>query len=324
MTRVTRDTLAELRRQQYSEFHDQEPGSWHEAFTSEEPERPIVRFGKAQSHQIGKSAEKEDSEEEGVNTDEIYRSPGWDPAVVSSFFANNKKAIGSIPCVAEFAGNRYAAGMTVVTGGGNTGKTPFLHALAAELGGEEGYQVIRFGEPLSGYTSDIGAFLSELSLALLHDKVIVIDSLKDVINSSTGAAAVGGLSRAAFSFLSDIGSLAATRGCVVLTAMNPSSRTDRVSDEVTEAVISNATTVITPKTDSGDGHVVWELTTRTGEGLERLKWDISMKYGDYSVVEIESRNSQEKAKPDGFGNIELPSSSLEDPALASIFKRGYR
>nr|QYF49705.1 MAG: hypothetical protein 3 [Guangxi cystovirus 5]QYF49725.1 MAG: hypothetical protein 3 [Guangxi cystovirus 8] len=266
-------------------------------------------------------SETSDDDKENDHADEISYLGGWDKDVVDSFFQSSRRPRGAVPAAAILNGERYAAGMTIVTGGGNTGKTPFLHALAAELGGNRGYTVIRFGEPLSGYSSDIQSFLDELSIAVSHHKVIVIDSLKDIINSSTGAAAVGGLSRAAFSFLSDLGSIAATRGCMVLSAMNPSSGSDRVKDEVLEAVISNATTVILPENDMG-ASVTWKVLSRTGEGLLRKSWLVSMSYGDFSFVSIKADVS---AKPNGNANPASTATQNDvqfgDEAVAAILKR---
>lgn len=332
MTLITRESLAELRKRQWEVFHEQEPGSWFDDFSAtletvaaskplsgDASRYPSLSFGNKKSD-VG--ANVRDETEEGVDVDKIFYSGGWDKDVVDAFFSTEKRPRGAVPAAAVLNGERYAAGMTIVTGGGNTGKTPFLHALAAELGGNEGYAAIRFGEPLSGYTSDIQGFLNELSIALSQHRIIVIDSLKDIINSSTGAAAVGGLSRAAFSLLSDLGSIAATRGCILLSAMNPSSGTDRVKDEVLEAVISNATTVILPENDMGSS-VTWKVISRTGEGLERREWSLSMSYGDYSIVSIQGNSQPNRAdkKIQSVHTAAHENIRFEDDLAASILKR---
>lgn len=333
MTVITKESLAKLREQQWRIFHEQEPGTWFSDFseTLEEVSNlkadrsgdvsryPSLSFGNKKSN-VGVIQHEES--EDGVDVDKIFYSGGWDRDVVSRFFSEEERPKGAIPAAAVLNGERYAAGMTIVTGGGNTGKTPFLHALAAELGGDNGYAVVRFGEPLSGYNSDIQGFLNELSSALAWHRVIVIDSLKDIINSSTGAAAVGGLSRAAFSLLSDLGSIAATRGCILLSAMNPSSGTDRVKDEVLEAVVSNATTVILPENDMGTS-VTWKVISRTGEGLERREWSLSMSYGDYSVVSIHNDNQFVRAgkKTKSVHAAAHEDIRFEDDLAASILKR---
>nr|QYF49715.1 MAG: hypothetical protein 4 [Guangxi cystovirus 7]QYF49776.1 MAG: hypothetical protein 4 [Guangxi cystovirus 15] len=332
MTIITKESLAQLRKKQWQIFHEQEPGTWFndfsmalEAIAASKPSStvsplyPSLSFGNKKSD-VGVTHSSDS--DEGVDVDRIFYSGGWDRDVVNAFFnANEDHPRGAIPAAAMLNGERYAAGMTIVTGGGNTGKTPFLHALAAELGGDDGYAVIRFGEPLSGYNSDIQGFLNELSIALSKHRIIVIDSLKDIINSSTGAAAVGGLSRAAFSLLSDLGSIAATRGCVLLSAMNPSSGTERVRDEVLEAVVSNATTVILPTDDMGDS-VTWKVISRTGEGLERKEWTLSMSYGDFSVVSI-LNNSSTKARDELKANQSAAHQDVDfqDKTIAAILKR---
>nr|QYF49700.1 MAG: hypothetical protein 2 [Guangxi cystovirus 4]QYF49803.1 MAG: hypothetical protein 2 [Guangxi cystovirus 18] len=331
MTIITKESLADLRKRQWHVFHELEPGVWFDKFsevlditaTRESPlgeavRYPSISFGNKKSN-VGDSHIEQD--EEGIDVDKVFYSGGWERKVVNTFFSAEEHPRGAIPAAAALNGERYAAGMTIVTGGGNTGKTPFLHALAAELGGNDGYAVIRFGEPLSGYNSDIQGFLNELSVALSAHRIIVIDSLKDIINSATGAAAVGGLSRAAFSFLSDLGNIAATRGCMLLSAMNPSSGTDRVKDEVLEAVVSNATTVIVPENDMGSS-VTWKVISRTGEGLERKQWSLSMSYGDYSIVSIHSDSSvRGRGKSTATDAAAHEDVHFEDNLAAAILKR---
>nr|QYF49755.1 MAG: hypothetical protein 4 [Guangxi cystovirus 12] len=251
------------------------------------------------------------------------------PGVMRTLRASEWFVSGSNPAVAVLNGSRYAAGLTVVTGQGNVGKTPLLHALASELHREkDGYHVVRFGEPLAGYSTDMTEFLDELALALINGEVIVLDSLKDIISSSSGNASVGGLSREAFSFLSDIGSIAATRGCLVLAAVNPSSKSERVLDETTEAIISNATSVIIPSSSTGGAHEIftWDVVSRTGEGQKRLTWDLSMRYGDYSVVEIITENAKKKKNvTSATTKTSGPDEAIDfaDSELNAVIKRMY-
>lgn len=345
---TTKASLAALRQKQFDAYHNSEPGSWYDSFSDmlhqQEDNVPVLtlRFGNLDSRYYDADGvliatrKDDDSDVEALDGKVApvmklgKRQPrGWMPDVMQALRASEWFVNGSNPAVTDFNGSRYAAGLTVVTGQGNVGKTPLLHALASELHREnEGYQVVRFGEPLAGYSTDITEFLDELALALVNNKIIVLDSLKDIINSSSGNASVGGLSRDAFSFLSDIGSIAASRGSLVLAAVNPSSKSERVLDETTEAIISNATSVIVPSSSTGGLNevFVWDVVSRTGEGQRRLTWDLSMRYGDYSVVEIitKDRNKRTGTKP---AAAETPDSDkgsdFADPELNAIIKRMY-
>lgn len=230
---------------------------------------------------------------------------GWAPVIT------NGLTPGCVPCVAEVDGVRYGAGLTIVAGRGDVGKTPFVHAYGSLLAGGNDYAVIRFGEPLSGYTTDFDSFVSDLAEAMITHSVIVIDSLKDVIASVGGNATTGGLSRGAFQLLSDLGSIAATRGCALVASINPTSNDDRIIELVNEAARSNATSLVVNKSDS-----VWDVVTRTGEGLLRVTHQLFSAYED-NVMTF----NRGKVNPGQRTDIKAKQMVIKGDELESIVRR---
>lgn len=252
-----------------------------------------------------RSSESEDAEGVTVVEDESldllrqkYR--GWSHDVVDGFTP------GCVPCVAMVDGNRYGAGLTIVAGRGDVGKTPFVHAFGAMLAGDADYAAIRFGEPLSGYTTDFDAFVADLAEAMMLYPVIVIDSLKDVIASVGGNATTGGLSRGAFQLLSDLGSIASTRGCVLIASINPTSNDPKIIELINEAARSNATSLVVSKSDG-----VWDVITRTGEGLQRLTHQLVSTYENNVMVFNETKNDPKSRNPINTKQMTINGNDLE-------------
>lgn len=230
-----------------------------------------VLFLKEETDVVGDDGESEVTAAKRLT----QRFRGWNNSV------RDVAVIGSIPCVAEVAGARYGAGLYVVAGRGDVGKTPFVHAFGALLGGNKGYYPIRFGEPMAGYNTDFDMFIEDVAAALVHDHVIVIDSLKDVMSVVEGTTATGGYSKGAFQLLSDIGAMAASRGSAVIVSVNPNSNDARLIDMMNEIARSNATALVV-----GDG-ANWDVFMRTGEGLPRLKHSLVSEY-DELVMKFQS------------------------------------
>lgn len=190
----------------------------------------------------------------------------------------NQLVPGCVPCVGMLLDTRIGAGVLVAVGKGNSAKTPFAYALAEEIGGKSGYEVIRLGEPLSGYNTDLEAATFEIVQAIMTSRVIVLDSIKDVLGSAAGNATSSGISRGAFQFLSDLGTIAASRGCIIIIPVNPSSSDPRIEDLMIEASRSNSTMVAVGKNDS------WTILGRTGEGLVRTSTELMTSFDSKTLL----------------------------------------
>lgn len=280
----TGKTLSQLRDAQHRAFHTDKPWSAFavasETLDGLDDEKPVLalglqfdravvydRRGIAKRHVVV----KDEQDGERVELDKgvlLQGHRGW--------LVDLGTIPGAVPCVAEIDGARYGAGLMIVAGPGNTGKTPLLHAIATHLVGEEKYACVRFGEPLSGYVTDFDELVMDIAHGLLQHRVIVIDSLKDVIGNAGGNATSSGIARGAWQLLSDLGSLAASRGSLIIAALNPTSNDPRIVDLVNEAVRSNSTSLVVPGSQAGQ----WTVVTRTGEGLQRLTHEIRVKYTD--------------------------------------------
>ncbi|ACM91123.1 P4 [Pseudomonas phage phi2954] len=257
--------LTKLRQMQHNAYHKAVPGAWFDMMTdiiakTEKTELEssdgVLSINLANGKPIlfdKTGAPVRDEQGEYVNS--THR--GWTVAITSQLTP------GCVPCVGEVLGARIGSGVLVAVGKGNSAKTPFAYALAEEIGGEDGYEVIRLGEPLSGYNTDLEAATFEIVHAIMNTKVIVLDSIKDVLGNAAGNATSSGISRGAFQFLSDLGSIAASRGCIIIIPVNPSSSDPKIEDLMIEASKSNATMVAVGKDDS------WNILGRTGEGLIR-------------------------------------------------------
>lgn len=315
-------TFAKLRESQFQAFNSDKPGSWFdrasEVINSVDDETAVLALGVTNGAAVvfNKNGEPlrqvKQREQKDPTTGEItvvevdagvlkQGHRGW-------LIDLNGDSVGCSPVVAEFGGHRYAAGMMIVTGRGNSGKTPLVHALGAEMAGDDGYATIRFGEPLSGYNTDFDLFVSEVAHAILNFRVVVIDSLKNVIGAAGGNTTSGGISRGAFDLLSDLGSLAASRGCVVIASLNPTSNDARIVELVNEAARSNSTSLAIASERDNE----WQILTRTGEGLQRLTHTLLTEYGDHSVLKIiKGSSAAGHAKSSKIGQVVIKNEELE-------------
>lgn len=317
-----KETLAKLRAAQYRAFHEDKPGSWFDRasdiLASVSDETAVLALGVTNGdsvvfNRLGeplreiKQRQQKDPTTGEVTVVEVdggvlkQGHRGW-------LIDLHGDDIGCSPVVAEFGGHRYAAGMMIVTGRGNSGKTPLVHALGAELAGYDEYATIRFGEPLSGYNTDFDLFVEEVANAILNFRVVVIDSLKNVIGAAGGNTTSGGISRGAFDLLSDLGALAASRGCVVIASLNPTSNDPRIVELVNEAARSNSTSLAI----ASDRDNEWQILTRTGEGLQRLTHTLVTEYGDHSVLKIvKGSASGNGARSSKIGQVVIRNEELE-------------
>jgi len=165
------------------------------------------------------------------------------------------------------------AGVCLIVGGGGVGKTPLAHALAGHE--VDTYSVVRIGEPLSGYTSSNQKSAESFAQALYANSDVVLDSIKDLLSSGSGAAMKSGISRDALSGLSAWSSLACDLGVTVYVPVNPSTKDPEVIELLAEAARSNATMTIVH--DQGPK---WNFWSRQGEGLDRNTGTLLLTFRD--------------------------------------------
>lgn len=154
-------------------------------------------------------------------------------------------------------------GVCAIVGSGNTGKSPLAHALASY--GGENYAVVRVGEPLSGYGSSKTESAEDLAQAMVLASDVVVDSIKDVLSSGSGAAMKSGLNRDALTSISTWSAQACDLGTTLYIPINPSTPEPAVVAMIAEAAKSNATSCLIHA-----GGQKWEFFARTGEGLQRV------------------------------------------------------
>lgn len=319
-------SFAKLRAAQYAAFHTDAPGSWFNhtsgILDAVEDGTPVLAIGVESGDAIvfdknaqrivaykEKSVKAEDGSISMVQVENGFMKQGHRGWLVDL----TGELVGCSPVVAEFDGHRYASGMVIVTGKGNSGKTPLVHALGEALGGKDKYATVRFGEPLSGYNTDFNVFVDDVARAMLQHRVIVIDSLKNVIGAAGGNTTSGGISRGAFDLLSDLGAMAASRGCVVIASLNPTSNDDKIVELVKEASRSNSTSLVISTDVEGE----WQVLTRTGEGLQRLTHSLQTSYGEHSVLSIHT-SKQRGGKPSSARAIQTV---IKNDELESVLRR---
>lgn len=181
----------------------------------------------------------------------------------------NAVFVGAAPLNKQVSGIGIPCGICLLVAGGGVGKTPLAHALASA--GVEDYATVRIGEPLGGYSSDAHEAAASLGRALVSSANVVLDSVKDMLAESGGAAMKGGISRSALVTFSSWASLAIALGSTIYVPVNPSSSDTELLKLMIEAAKSNAT-MAAWNDNSGS---TWEYSRRTGEGLERVSGAIS-------------------------------------------------
>lgn len=179
------------------------------------------------------------------------------------------------------------AGVCAIVGAGNTGKSPLSHALASS--GKEEYAVVRVGEPLSGYASSKYESALDLARAMLKSPCVVVDSIKDVLSSGSGAAMKSGLNRDALTAVSTWSAQACDLGTTLFIPINPSTPEPGVVAMIAEAAKSNATSCLLYA-----GGTSWEFFARTGEGMERVHAFLTFTKDGKLIMDVDRDSSPEK------------------------------
>lgn len=216
------------------------------------------------------------------------------PAEISSDFKDAMQHAGMLPpagicyTVGTIDGFKVPAGAVLITGKGDSGKTPMAHALAEQLSAshDEGFYLLRLAESFTGNLKTDKQAGLELADAMASHSIIVIDSIKDMLTTMGGTAMESGLSRDALPMLSRLSMLASDLGCVILCPINPSSPRDSVIELIAEAARSNVATAMIGHNGG------WTIVARRGEGLMRSKGTAELVFkGGLPKVSISSIGS---------------------------------
>lgn len=144
--------------------------------------------------------------------------------------------LGGLPCV---------KGVVAIVGGHGSGKTPFMRDTLYPAIPEESAVYVTFGEPWFDYNT-VGAEVAEtiMSSLIAGNKVILIDSLKNVMDRSSGPLAKEGINRPFFSMLSDWSATAMKMNCTIVVVVNLLSDTAAVVAENLNRLNSSTNMVI--------------------------------------------------------------------------------
>lgn len=222
--------------------------------------------------------------------------------------------VGSLPQVGSVSRFVFPAGVLLVTGMGDVGKTPTAYALAEALtaGAGEGFEVVRFGEPFIGYLKTEGEAGQELVLKIATHKVVVIDSFKDVLTTMAGSLMTAGLSRETLPYFSRLSMLASELGVLLVCPINASSPKEDVVELIMEVARSNVAAAMF----NLDGQ--WKILARRGEGMLRGSALASVTYDTgvpvFTITE-QSDITEEEALQDLASIVPTPEvpSKVEDP-----------
>lgn len=198
--------------------------------------------------------------------------------------------IGSAPGNKTVAGVVIPCGMCVIVGPGSSGKTPLAHALAAS--GDTNYAMVRTGEPLAGYASSAKEVSHDLAVAMLKYGDVVLDSIKDVLSSGSGAAMKSGINRDALTAISTWSAQACDLGTTIYVPLNPATPQEDVAMMMAEAAKSNATSCLIHK-----GGTKWEYFARTGEGLPRTHCVFD--FGKNGEITVDGQSSPGSSEDEG-------------------------
>lgn len=234
-----------------------------------------------------KPDESRDSEKETRVIGRAYVAPELAGGLPGAVWANKSVSNFVMP-----------SGLCLLVGRGGVGKTPLAHALASYA--VEEYGVVRVGEPFAGYTGDNAAAAHALAECALRYGDVVLDSIKDLLSSASGAAMKSGLSRGALAGLSTWSTVACELGSTVYVPVNASVDDQEVVDMLIEMARSNATMVAYHES----GHR-WRFAARTGEGMERQQGVITFKPGDLTI----SVDAKQKSVSGPQGKTDLVSAA---------------
>lgn len=218
---------------------------------------------------------------------------------------------GSLPVVGP-EGNEFRCGLAAIVGVGNIGKSPFGHAFA-QFVSEGDYGFIRHGEPLAGYSNKLDGMVMALLYSMVTDTVCVVDSFKDILSGSSGAAMKSGLNRGILPEFSSLASAAADCGCLLMTPVNPSDPDEKTSELLAQAMKSNVTTLITPVSSEE-----WVVLNRTYENGPRESRNLRFKGNEIVTTDRSYSGSAMLSLEDFEAEIKATSSQV---SLGNLINR---
>lgn len=218
--------------------------------------------------------------------------------------APGNKTIGEaiIPC-----------GVCAIVGPGNSGKSPLAHALAAH--GEKEYAVVRVGEPLAGYGSSKLESAEDLARAMILSSNVVLDSIKDVLSSGSGAAMKSGLNRDALTAISTWSAQACDLGSTLYVPINPSTPEPGVVAMIAEAAKSNATSCLIHA-----GGERWEFFARSGEGMQRTHAFVHFSSKGVITIDVDKDAIGEKAKDERIQELVITQVSSFNDTIGRLIQ----
>lgn len=181
---------------------------------------------------------------------------------------------GMLPIMGQINRFNIPAGVCLVTGGGGVGKTPMAHAIAdfVTRDDEQGFGLVRFGEPFTGYLKTEREAARELVSEMVSHRAVVIDSMKDVLSTLGGSLMESGLSRDSLPLFSRLSMVASELGILLVCPINPSSSKKTVVELIAEVARSNVAMAVIGEKDT------WSVLTRRGEGLMRDQAEAALSF----------------------------------------------
>lgn len=178
-------------------------------------------------------------------------------------------------------------GLNVIVGGHGAGKTPFMRDTIYPAVEHEKSDYFMFGEPWIGYET-LGSRLcaNVLQSLIAGNKVILIDSLKNVMDRTGGPLAKEGINRPFFSMLSDWSAIAMQRNCAIVVVFNLLADSAAVLAETLNRLNSSTNMVILAE---GSGNFSYKV--RDHDNSERIS-------GSFTSDGVKfSHNGGKRAKP---------------------------
>lgn len=147
--------------------------------------------------------------------------------------------------ISELANLPRVKGLIAIVGGHGSGKTPFMRDTLYPAFSEAESEYITYGEPWYDYDTVGSDVAIKIMTAMIKgNKVILIDSLKNVMDRTSGPLAKEGINRPFFAMLSDWSATAMRMNCTIVVVVNLLSDTAAVVAENLNRLNSSTNMVI--------------------------------------------------------------------------------
>lgn len=216
--------------------------------------------------------------------------------------------------ISELGDLPLVKGLVAIVGGHGSGKTPFLRDTLYPALPESQAEYITFGEPWYNYgTRGSRAAERIMTRMIVGNKVVLIDSLKNVMDRTSGPLAKEGINRPFFTMLSDWSAVAMRMNCTIVVVVNLLSDTPAVLAENLNRLNSSTNMVILAE---GNGSFSYKI--RDHEGAKRIT-------GTFHSDENRFSHAGSKTGPKAFSDSEyatrlriVQSAILEQQLLQTI------